>query len=65
MGSLQRKQLRKYLNGELSEDQVSPTVLSIAQKAIVPDNQVWNNYYPDNQPREGIVSDVREFFRPD
>ena len=65
MGSLQRKQLRKYLNGELSEDQVSPTVLSIAQRAIVPDNQVWNNYYPDNQPREGIVSDVREFFRPD
>ena len=65
MGSLQRKQLRKYLNGELTADQVSPTVLSIAQKQIQPDNQVWNNYYPDNQPREGIVSDVREFFRPD
>ena len=64
MGSLQRKQLRKYLNGELTADQVSPTVLSIAQKQIQPDNQVWNNYYPDNQPRSGVIPDVMEFFRP-
>ena len=64
MGSLQRRQLRKYLNGELTADQVSPTVLDIAQRELVPNNQVWNNYYPGNQPRSGIVSDIREFISP-
>lgn len=64
VGSLQRRQLRKYLNGKLTEDQVSPTVLAMAQQAIEPGNEVWSNYYPDNEPRSGIVHDVKEFFRP-
>lgn len=64
MGSLQRRQLRKYLNGELTEDQVSPTVLAMAQQALEPDNKVWNNYYPGNKPRSGIIHDVGEFLRP-
>ena len=49
VGSLQRRQLRKYLNGELTEDQISPTVRSYAEVPIVSENKVFDNYYKGNR----------------
>lgn len=64
MGSLQRKQLRKYLNGELTSEQVSPTTRYMAEEVIHPNNDVYNNYNSNGTWTSNTIADVKEFFKP-